>query len=48
MATKPRAARAAHLALAPYLGKHPRLSGYVQSNLDLPLLDSKAIYSELV
>ncbi len=35
-------------ALAAYLGEHPRSSGYVQSILDIPLLDAKAIHSELV
>ena len=35
-------------ALAAYFGEHPRSAGYVQSVLDLPLLDAKAIHSELV
>ena len=35
-------------ALAAYLGEHPRSAGYVQSVLDIPLLDGKAIHSELV
>jgi len=35
-------------ALAAYLGEHPRSTGYVQSILDVPLLDAKAIHSELV
>ena len=35
-------------ALAAYFGEHPRSTGYVQSVLDLPLLDAKAIHSELV
>ena len=35
-------------ALAAYLGEHPRSAGYVQSVLDLPLLDAKEIHSELV
>ena len=35
-------------ALAAYLREHPRSSGYVQSILDIPLLDAKAIHSELV
>ena len=35
-------------ALAAYLGEHPRSAGYVQSILDIPLLDAKAIHSELV
>ena len=35
-------------ALAAYLGEHPRSTGYVQSVLDIPLLDAKAIHSELV
>ena len=35
-------------ALAAYLGEHPRSAGYVQSVLDIPLLDAKAIHSELV
>ena len=34
-------------ALAVYLGEHPRSTGYVQSVLDIPLLDAKAIHSEL-
>ena len=35
-------------ALAAYLGKYPRSAGYKQSVLDIPLLDAKAIHSELV
>ena len=35
-------------ALAVYLGEHPRSTGYVQTVLDIPLLDAKAIHSELV
>ena len=35
-------------AVAAYLGEHPRSTGYVQSVLDIPLLDAKAIHSELV
>ncbi len=35
-------------ALAAYLDEHPRSAGYVQSILDIPLLDAKAIHSELV
>lgn len=35
-------------ALAAYLGEHPRSTGYVQSILDIPLLDARAIHSELV
>ncbi len=35
-------------ALTAYLGEHPRSAGYVQSVLDIPLLDAKAIHSELV
>ena len=35
-------------ALTAYLEEHPRSSGYVQSVLDIPLLDAKAIHSELV
>ena len=35
-------------ALAAYLGGHPRSTGYVQTVLDIPLLDAKAIHSELV
>ena len=35
-------------ALAAYLGDRPRSAGYVQSVLDIPLLDAKAIHSELV
>ena len=35
-------------ALATYLGDHPRSAGYVQSVLDIPLLDAKALHSELV
>ena len=35
-------------ALAACLAEHPRSAGYVQSILDIPLLDAKAIHSELV
>ena len=35
-------------ALAACLGERPRSAGYVQSVLDIPLLDAKAIHSELV
>lgn len=35
-------------ALAACLGEHPRADGYVQSVLDIPFLDAKAIHSELV
>ena len=35
-------------ALAAYLGDHPRSAGFLQSVLDIPLLDAKAIHSELV
>ena len=35
-------------ALVAYLGDCPRSAGYVQSVLDIPLLDAKAIHSELV
>ena len=35
-------------ALAAYLAKHGRSVGYVQSILDIPLLDAKTIHSELV
>ena len=35
-------------ALAAYLGEHPRSAGFVQSVFDIPLLDAKAIHSELV
>ena len=35
-------------ALAAYLGEHPHSAGFVQSVLDIPLLDAKAIHSELV
>ena len=35
-------------AVSAYLGEHSRAAGYVQSILDIPLLDAKAIHSELV
>ena len=35
-------------ALAAYFGDHPCSAGYVQSVFDIPLLDAKAIHSELV
>lgn len=34
--------------LAAHLGEHPRSAGFVQSVLDIPLLDAKAIHSELM
>lgn len=35
-------------ALAGYLEEHPRSAGYLQTVLDIPLLDAKGIHSELV